>query len=119
MPRPKRLSQALARLASRQCDHDGDMSDGSGFGHRIRPETIDENSAVTAPLEAGGAVFFHDLTMHASHPNTERRERWTWVPTYRDAQADDPPYSFEVANVVVRESVASRGSQARLTIEFE
>ena len=40
--------------------------------------------------------------MHASHPNTERRERWTWVPTYRDAQADDPPYSFEVANVVVR-----------------
>ena len=82
--------------------HDGDMSDGSGFGHRIRPETIDENAAVTAPLEAGGAVFFHDLTMHASHPNAERRERWTWVPTYRDAQAEDPPYSFEVANVVVR-----------------
>ena len=82
--------------------HDGDMSDGSGFGHRIRPETVDESAAVTAPLEAGGAVFFHDLTMHASHPNTERRERWTWVPTYRDAQADDPPYSFEVANVVVR-----------------
>ena len=45
---------------------------------------------------------FHDLTMHASHPNTERRERWTWVPTYRDAQADDPEYSFAVANVVVR-----------------
>ena len=82
--------------------HDGDMSDGSGFGHRIRPETIDESTAITAPVEAGGAVFFHDLTMHASHPNTERRERWTWVPTYRDAQADDPPYSFEVANVVVR-----------------
>jgi hypothetical protein len=24
------------------------------------------------------------------------------VPTYRDAQADDPPYSFAVANAVVR-----------------
>ena len=82
--------------------HDGDMSDGSGFGHRIRPETIDEGMAVTAPVEAGGAVFFHDLTMHASHPNTERIERWTWVPTYRDAQAEDPPYSFAVANYVVR-----------------
>lgn len=82
--------------------HDGDMSDGSGFGHRIRPETVDESAAVTAPVEAGGAVFFHDLTMHASHPNTERRERWTWVPTYRDAQADDPDYSFAVANAVVR-----------------
>ena len=82
--------------------HDGDSSDGIGFGHRVRPETVDESAAVTAPLEAGGAVFFHDLTMHASHPNTQRRERWTWIPTYRDAQADDPPYSFAVANSVVR-----------------
>ena len=94
-------SSCLARIAG-SVIHDGDMSDGSGFGHRIRPETIDENSAVTAPLEAGGAVFFHDLTMHSSHPNTVRGERWTWVPTYRDAQADDPEYSFAVANVVVR-----------------
>ena len=82
--------------------HDGDMSDGAGFGYRIRPETVDECVAITAPVEAGGAVFFHDLTMHSSHPNTERRERWTWVPTYRDAQAEDPPYSFAVANAVVR-----------------
>ena len=82
--------------------HDGDISDGSGFGHRIRPETVDERAAVSVPLEAGGGAFFHDLTMHASHPNSERRERWTWVPTYRDAQADDPPYSFAVANAVVR-----------------
>ena len=82
--------------------HDGDMSDGAGFGHRIRPETVDESVAITAPVEAGGAVFFHDLTMHSSHPNTERRERWTWVPTYRDGQADDPHYSFAVANAVVR-----------------
>ena len=82
--------------------HDGDISDGSGFGHRIRPETVDERAAVSVPLEAGGAAFFHDLTMHASHPYSERRERWTWVPTYRDAQADDPPYSFAVANAVMR-----------------
>ena len=82
--------------------HDGDKSDGSGFGHRVRPEIIDESAAVTAPIEAGGAVFFHDLTLHASHPNSERRERWTWIPTYRDALAEDPEYSFAVANTVVR-----------------
>lgn len=34
--------------------HDGDSSDGIGFGHRVRPETVDESAAVTAPLEAGG-----------------------------------------------------------------
>ncbi len=82
--------------------HDGDSSDGSGFGHRVRAEKVDEGEAVTVPLEAGGAVFFHDLVLHSSHPNTTRGERWTWVPTYRDAQADDPEYSFAVANVVVR-----------------
>ena len=82
--------------------HDGDNRDGLGFGHRIRPETVDESAVVTVPLEAGGAVFFHDLTMHASHANRERRERWTWAPTYRDARHDDPPYSFAVANAVVR-----------------
>ena len=36
------------------------------------PETVDgRTTAVTVPIEAGGAVFFHDLTMHSSHPNIE------------------------------------------------
>ena len=82
--------------------HDGDNSDGAGFGHRLRSDAVDESAVMTAAIEAGGAVFFHDLTLHASHPNTVRQERWTWVPTYRDAQAEDPPYSFAVANTVVR-----------------
>ncbi len=84
--------------------HDGDNSDGAGFGHRIRPDAVDESAAMTAALEAGGAVFFHDLILHASHPNTAHRERWIWVPTYRDAQAEDPAYAWAVANAVVRGS---------------
>ena len=52
--------------------HDGDASDGHGFGNRLRPGAVDEDLAVTAEIEAGGAVFFHDLTLHASHPNQLR-----------------------------------------------
>ena len=89
--------------------HDGASSDGSGFGHRVRADMVDEDAAVTVPLEAGSAVFFHDLTMHSSHPNTVRGERWTWVPTYRDALADDPEYAFAVAKVVVRGVGRERG----------
>ena len=48
--------------------HDGDASDGHGFGNRLRPGAVDEDLAVTAEIEAGGAVFFHDLTLHSSHP---------------------------------------------------
>ena len=82
--------------------HDGDASDGHGFGNRLRPDAVDENLAVTAELEAGGAVFFHDLTLHASHPNRSGSERWVWIPTYRDAKAEDMDYPWAVAAKVLR-----------------
>lgn len=82
--------------------HDGNAADGFGFGHRLQRGSVDESRAVTAELEAGGAVFFHDLTLHASYPNTSQADRWTWIPTYRDANADDPEYPWAVARSVVR-----------------
>ncbi len=82
--------------------HDGDASDGHGFGNRLRPGAIDESRAVTAELEAGGAVFFHDLTLHASHPNRSGAERWVWIPTYRDASGEDTDYPWAVAAKVLR-----------------
>lgn len=82
--------------------HDGDASDGHGFGNRLRPDAIDESLAVTAEVEAGGAVFFHDLTLHASHPNRSGEERWVWIPTYRDAKAEDNDYPWAVAAKVLR-----------------
>ena len=82
--------------------HDGDANDGHGFGNRLRPDAIDESLAITAELEAGGAVFFHDLTLHASHPNRSGAERWVWIPTYRDAKAEDNDYPWAVAAKVVR-----------------
>lgn len=82
--------------------HDGEVNDGDGFGHRLRPDAVDESLAITAELEAGGAVFFHDLTLHASHPNRSGAERWVWIPTYRDAKAEDNDYPWAVAAKVVR-----------------
>lgn len=54
-----------------------------GFAHRI--ERVDESRAVAAPLARGGAVIFHDLTLHASFPNRTGRPRWAVAPTYADA----------------------------------
>ena len=83
-------------------DHDGYADDGHGFGNRLRPDAVDESLAITAELEAGGAVFFHDLTLHASHPNRSGSDRWVWIPTYRDAKAEDDDYPWAVAAKVVR-----------------
>lgn len=82
--------------------HDGDASDGIGFDNRLKPGAVDEGQAVTAEMAAGGAAFFHDLTLHASHPNTAGKDRWIWIPTYRDTINDDPEYSWSIAARVVR-----------------
>jgi ectoine hydroxylase-related dioxygenase (phytanoyl-CoA dioxygenase family) len=80
-----------------------DPGDGIAFSNRITEGQVDEEQAVTATVEAGGAVFFHDLTIHGSHPCTIRQDRWVWIPTYRRAGAEDPDYSWAVAAKVVRE----------------
>lgn len=80
--------------------HDGDASDGHGFGHRLDPKSVDETEAVTAEIEAGGAVFFHDLTLHASHPNAAKQDRWVWIPTYHNANGDEPLQRWGAARVV-------------------
>ena len=59
-----------------------------GFGNRV--EGLDESRAISAPLPAGGAVFFHDLTLHASHPNRSGADRWAVITTYRDARDPEP-----------------------------
>ncbi len=59
-----------------------------GFGTRV--EGLDGEGAISAPLEAGGAIFFHDLTLHASHPNRTGGDRWAVITTYRDARATGP-----------------------------
>lgn len=84
--------------------HEGGRPGDEAFNQRLRPGEVDEERAVTAEVPAGGAVFFHDLTLHASHPNTARQDRWAWVGTYRDARADEPDYAWAVAREVVRGS---------------
>ncbi len=82
--------------------HDGAAAPGEAFDQRLRPGAVDESRAVIAAVPAGGAVFFHDLTLHSSFPNTAGQDRWAWIGTYRDAQAEDEQYSWAVAAAVVR-----------------
>ena len=81
--------------------HDGAMDD-RGFGHRLDERLAPEEQAVSAPLAAGGAIVFHDLTLHASHANASGDDRWVWIPTYRSLHHADPPYEWAVAARAVR-----------------
>lgn len=82
--------------------HDGVAKEGEGFGFRLRPESVDESQAAIIPCEPGDAVLFHDLTLHASYPNTSGQDRWSVISTYRSAGEPDIDYSWSVAKAVVR-----------------
>ncbi|MBI3832119.1 MAG: phytanoyl-CoA dioxygenase family protein [Planctomycetes bacterium] len=86
----------------RHFDHGGSDSEGVGFNNRLRQEDVDESKMVIAPARAGTAVFFHDLTLHASFPNKSGKDRWALISTYRDASKDDIKYEFAKAAFMVR-----------------
>jgi len=77
--------------------HTGEAADGLGFDNRLAADMLDEAEAVTLELPAGGAVVFHDLLFHASHPNSSGRDRWALISTYKDGRREDPAYSWAVA----------------------
>jgi len=70
-----------------------DASTAGGFGNRLDPTKLGlERLPVTAPLPAGGAVFFHDLCLHASLPNRNGAPRRALIPTYRNLAEPDEDY---------------------------
>jgi ectoine hydroxylase-related dioxygenase (phytanoyl-CoA dioxygenase family) len=82
--------------------HDGSAPEGEGFGHRLSEGAIDESKVVAAPCAVGDAIFFHDLLLHASYPNTAGAERYSFITTYRSAGEPDLEYGWAVAAAVVR-----------------
>lgn len=82
--------------------HDAGPTEAGTFGNSVRPETLDLSRAVTAAVPAGGAVIFHDLLLHASHPNRTGEDRYAWIGTYRDAAPGDLDYDWAVAARIVR-----------------
>src|SRR5712692_718011 len=65
-----------------------------GFGNRLDPAErgLDMSRAVTLPAHPGTAIFFHDLTLHASLPNRSGKDRRALIITYRDLSQPDKEY---------------------------
>ena len=75
-------------------NHDGAVEDDHGFAHRIMRGADPRGSRGGCASRGRRRVIFHDLTLHASHNNTSGKDRWVWIPTYRDARAEDPEYEW-------------------------
>lgn len=90
----------------REAAHHEDVAapEGEGFSLRVRPDAVAESRAVAVPAAPGDAIFFHDLTLHASFPNRSGADRWALISTYRSASEPDHAYDWAVAAQVVRGS---------------
>ncbi|NGP45542.1 phytanoyl-CoA dioxygenase family protein [Bacillaceae bacterium SIJ1] len=77
--------------------HNGDASDGLGFGNRLNEEEIDPTKVIDLPVAKGDAIIFHDLLLHASRPNQSGKDRWALISTYKDGTQEDPPYNWAKA----------------------
>ncbi len=99
-------------------DHKGGkVAAPEGFIHRVHPEEIDKTKVVTLPAQPGDGIFFHDLTLHASHPNQNGKPRRALIITYRNAGEKDLDYPDLPAAQLVRgvqaeKSVVSKENQS-------
>ena len=82
-----------------------DVQDGKGFVHRIPEGAVCDQPVTDAVVRAGDAIFFHDLTLHASCPNLNGKDRWSAIATYRDASKKDESTIWKSSILLSGESV--------------
>lgn len=81
------------------------VEDAHGFNRRVTDEDLQGWPIETLPVQRGDAVFFHDLALHGSCPNSSGKERWSAIATYRDASQKDDSTVWSTAVVLSGHSV--------------
>ncbi|MCL4863447.1 MAG: phytanoyl-CoA dioxygenase family protein [Caldilineaceae bacterium] len=81
------------------------VEDVKGFVHRLTDEQVADLPVETVPVPRGGAIFFHDLLLHASCPNINGQDRWSVIPTFRDASLRDSSPVWRTALLLSGSSV--------------
>jgi phytanoyl-CoA hydroxylase len=54
-----------------------------GFGNRLTLDKESESKSTPVILNQGDVLLFSDLLLHSSYPNTNQKDRWCLIPTYR------------------------------------
>lgn len=69
-------------------DH-ASVRDARGFTNRISDEDLEGERMMDVEMKCGDVLVFHDRLLHSSHSNRSGRERWSFIPTYRNADVPD------------------------------
>ena len=69
-------------------DH-ASVQDARGFTNRVSDEELKGERMLDVEMRCGDVLVFHDRLLHSSHPNRSGRDRWSFIPTYRNADVPD------------------------------
>lgn len=72
----------------RKRDH-ASVRDARGFTNRISDDDLEGEVMIDVEMKCGDVLVFHDGLLHSSHPNRSGRDRWSFIPTYRNADVPD------------------------------
>lgn len=62
---------------------------GNAFVNRIEDKELEGLPVTVGEVKRGDAVFFSDLAVHSSFPNTVKADRFSMISTYRNAAVKD------------------------------
>jgi hypothetical protein len=82
------------------------------FGNRSDVKELEGLPMVDAIMNRGDVLFFSDKTVHSSHPNTIREDRWAFISTYRNGAISDESRVWDSPLVVAGKSVNQRAGPA-------
>lgn len=83
----------------RKWDHDS-VKDARGFTNRISDEDLKGERMMDVEMKCGDVLVFHDRLLHSSHPNRSGRDRWSFIPTYRNADVPDASTVWATAKLI-------------------
>ena len=72
----------------RMRDH-ASVKDVRGFGNRISDDDLKDERIMDVEMKCGDVLVFHDGLLHSSYPNRSGEDRWSFIPTYRNADVPD------------------------------
>ncbi|MCY3773385.1 MAG: phytanoyl-CoA dioxygenase family protein [Gemmatimonadetes bacterium] len=84
----------------RQARDHASVRDARGFANRVSDDDLKGEPMMDVKMKCGDVLVFHDRLLHSSHPNRSGRDRWCFIPTYRNADVPDASTVWATAKLI-------------------
>ena len=76
------------------------VEDVNGFTNRITNNDLKTETILDIPMKCGDVLVFHDQLLHSSYANSSGKDRWSFIPTYRNADIPDTSTVWSMSKLI-------------------